>query len=363
MRILLYVFLGLSFLSCVPGQKSEESNKAVLLAVGDTVYNEYAQAFRIIHYDDYVQLDIIDPLLDSVLYQYGIGNNVPGSLNDLGSEIESIAALSSTHVGMIRALNLSHRITGVSYKKYLCDTTGTSQWVNFGELGQADPELYVANKPNLIMYSGFKLDVPVLKKLREIGIPSLVNYDWKETHPLGRAEWLKVFGILFNKESEAKLKFGKIKDEYMGIVKFIQNAPNSPSVLVGTLYGDVFNVPAGESYMSTMLTDANVKYKYSNTEGTGSLNISLEEVVTTNRSTDFWLNVAASSKQEVLNMNANFTMLDAFQEDRIFTYFNDVNCFWEESAVAPQKVLYDLIHIFHPSQFEQSNLHYYDKIN
>ncbi len=362
MRLLLFLILGLVIIGCRGTDRLDEVSKDTMIYVGDTIVNDYAQAFRIIEHESFVQVDIIDPDIDSVLYQYGIGEYVPKRFIKLKSEIEKIAALSSTHVGMIRELGLEEHILGVSDSKYLCDTIGASEWIDFGELGQADPELYLSNNPDLIMYSGFKLDVPILKKLKQMGVSSMVNYDWKETHPLGRAEWLKVFGLLFREEKRSTEIFDKIKMEYLNIAKFIRNAPSSPTVLVGTIYGDIFNVPGGDSYMAQMLDDANVNYVYSSSNGTGSLNLSLEKVIISNRSTDYWINVAANSNQEILNMNENFKMLESFKNDQVYSYFYDVNCFWEGSAAAPQKVLSDLIHIFHPDQLERSKLNYYRRV-
>jgi len=357
------LFLIFLIFACSQNNEQVQKVEQVEDLTGDTITNDYAEAFRIINFPDHQQIDIIEPSSNEVLYRYGFGEKVPVTLVDLGSRIETIAALSSTHVGMLKKLDLQDHILGVSSKKYSCNQDLSSDWINYGDLGQSDPEMFVRYRPSLVMYSGFKLDHPILKKLKKIEIPAMVNYDWKETHPLGRAEWLKVFGILFNVEDRAAKKFDQIKRRYRNLTKDIQKDSTRPSVVVGTVYGDVFNVPAGESYMAKMLEDANVNYKYKNTEGTASLSISLEEFITTNRSTDYWLNAAASSKKEVLNMNANFGMMKAFQEGEMYTYFDRVNCFWEESAVAPEKVLSDLIHIFHPDKFEDQTLYYYKRIS
>jgi iron complex transport system substrate-binding protein len=291
-----------------------------------------------------------------------VGRNVPLKLVDLGAEIETLAALSSTHVGMLKALNAEDKIIGVSEKRYLCEERTHNDWVNFGELGQADPELFIQHKPALIMYSGFKLDPPVLKKLQKLGISAMVNFDWKETHPLGRAEWLKVFGHLFNIKTTADSTFATIKQNYLTLADRVGQHEKRPTVLVGTVYGDVFNAPAGESYLATLLADANVNYVYNETIGTGSLTMGLEEVITTNQATDFWLNAAARSRSEVLQMNANFNLLKAYQNRDLYTYFDNVNCFWEESAVAPDKVLSDLIQLFYGKDFSSADLNYYSRI-
>jgi len=330
---------------------------------GDTLKNDYAEAFRVIDYENFTQIDIVDPATNETIYSYGIGDSIRNGLVDLGKNIESIAALSATHVGMLKRLNLEIKIKGVSSAKYLCNTKNEEEdWIEYGDLGNSDPELFIAHRPTLIMYSGFKLDHPVLTKIEKIGIPTFVNYDWKETHPLGRAEWLKVFGILCDVQDEAQEVFNSIKRNYLQLVKRIQNDTTSPSVLVGTLYGDVFNVPAGNSYMSKMLSDANVDYIYNKTQGTGSLNLSLEEVIIKNQETDFLINIAASSKKAVSEMNDKFELLNAYQNDKMFSYYENVNCFWERSAVAPEEVLYDLIHIFHSDLFSDSTLYFYNQI-
>lgn len=362
MRLIAIIFL-IAFLIGCSSVTSEQDSDSQRMDCGDTLSNSYAEAFRVIQYNSYTQLDIIDPATDSVWYRYGKGQDVPSFIVDLGNDMETIAALSSTHVGMLKALDLNEHILGVSSKKYLCGDKNDEEWIDYGDLGQSNPELFVKHRPSLITYSGFQQDIPILKKLEKIGVPAMVNYDWKETHPLGRAEWLKVFGLLFDVEAQSNKRFDAIEKEYLSLVESIKKDSTSPSVFVGTLYGDVFNVPAGESYMAKMLEDANVKYKYADTKGTGSLNISIEEIITTNRSTNYWLNVAASSDEEILNMNQNFSMLRAFQESKVYTYFEEVNCFWEESAVAPHKVLSDIIHIFHPEEFDNPTLYYYKRIS
>lgn len=363
MRLFFYLLITVLLLSCNGGGNEVRKSRSSEIKNGDTLTNDFARAFRVIEFNEYIQIDVIEPGNQVVVDRFGFGVNVPEDLINLGSKIESIAALSSTHVGMLRKLGLEKKIKGVSQTDYVCDSSLTKDWVSFGDLGQSDPELFLQHKPGLIMYSGFKLDHPILKKIDQIDIPTMVNYDWKETHPLGRVEWLKVFGVLFNLKDRAEATYKEIKEDYLELVKRIQNDESSPTVLVGTLYGDVFNVPAGDSYMAKMLEDANVKYRYESSEGTGSLNISLEEVITDNLKTDYLINIAAATFKDVRNMNQNFEMLKSFQEREVYSYYTNVNCFWEESAIAPEKVLSDLIHIFHPDQFEHKTFYFYSKLN
>jgi iron complex transport system substrate-binding protein len=362
MRYILSFLFVCTLMACKQSAEKMADGPTELEFIGDTIQNDYAEAFRIIQFDDFTQIDLIDPVKDSTLYRYGVGENIPSELVNLGAEIKTVAALSATHVGMLKALNAEDKIIGVSEKRYLCKDILHDEWVNYGELSQADPELFIKHKPTLIMYSGFKLDPPVLEKLKKLGISAMVNFDWKETHPLGRAEWLKVFGYLFKMKTTADSTFAKIKQNYLTLAERVGQHEKRPTVLVGTVYGDVFNAPAGESYLAILLADANVDYVYNETKGTGSLTMGLEEVITENQGTDYWLNAAARSRSEILEMNANFSFLSAYQNKKLYTYFSNVNCFWEESAVAPDKVLSDLIQLFYGNDLASDDLYYYSSI-
>jgi iron complex transport system substrate-binding protein len=129
------------------------------------------------------------------------------------------------------------------------------------------------------------------------------------------------------------------------------------------MYGDVFNVPAGDSYMAKLLEDVNLDYKYSESVGTGSLSLSLEQVISENRTTNIWLNVAAQSKDKVLEMNNRFRLLESLQKNHIYSYYHRVNCFWEKSAVSPHFLLQDICKIVYPDQFEDETFTFYSKLD
>lgn len=360
MRFLLFLFVGLLILSC----KTEHPRVNEINDLGgDTVDINYAKSFRIIDYQSFVEIQLIEPQNDSVIARYGIGGEVPDEFIELPQKMNSIAALSSTHVGMLKALDAADKIMGVSSKKYLCNQESQEGWIDYGELGQTDPELYVSHKPDLLVHSGFNTEVPVLSKLQKIGISTFVNYDWKEVHPLGRAEWIKVFGCFLDCREKATHVFDSICTRYEQLKRTVIKVADQPTVLSGTVYGDVFNSPAGESYMAQLLADANTNYVYANTSGTASLSMSLEEVILANRETEYWVNVAADSYADVSTLNKRFEALKSFKNENLYTYYGNVNCFWEQSAISPDKVLSDLIHIFHPGVLNNSTLHYYERIS
>jgi iron complex transport system substrate-binding protein len=335
---------------------------------GVEVQNSFAEAFRITHFDDYIQIDVINPETKEVDFEYVIGRETATTQQiPLPKNPSRVIALSATHIGMMEELDLSDRIVGVSSADYVCSEKVLTQiqhkkTVSLGDIGSSDIEGFIAASPDLIMTSGFDNKAPILKKMKSAGLTLFTNYDWKETHPLGRAEWIKVFGILFNEEDRANELFTEIQKKYIDVVQKVATASSRPTVLVGTMYGDVFNAPAGDSYMAKLLADANVDYVYARSTGVGSLSLTLEDVISNNRKTDFWLNPAAQNIEQLLQMNARFKLLVCVEKEKVYSYYKHINCFWEQSAIQPHLVLQELCFIFYPELFNFETYNYYNKL-
>lgn len=334
---------------------SNNKNKAI----GDTLENSYAEAFRIIQFDDKSQLEILEPMSKKVIasYSYGAENN--------SFESDRIIALSATHISMMEKLGLLDQLIGIASADYLCSEEVIKRHkkkriATVGDLSTADIEHIVSLEPSIVIFSGFNLSSPLLSKLEKSNVPTLINFDWKETHPLGRAEWIKVFGLIANKIELANEIFDGIKKRYETVAK-TANLESLPTVFAGTLYGDVFNAPAGESYFAQLLKDAQVEYRYADTRGTASISLSIEEVIHDNETTDFWLNPAAKNKNDIIRMNPLFQRLRAFKNNQIYSYYKNVNCFWERSIVEPDVLLQEIKTFFHSTDTIKWN--YYHRLN
>ena len=367
----LIVFSIILFLFSCSGEKNKPIatvNPPDSIEKADTLKNQYAEAFRIIEHKRSTEIQILNTQEKEVEFRYIIGESADENSVEIMSELNRIVALSATHIGMLEELDLLEKIVGISDDKYLCssilkDRIKEGSLKSIGDIGMADIEGYIDVNPDIVIYSGFDTKAPILKKLHSAGIKTFTNYDWKETHPLGRAEWLKVFGVLFNKREKAERLFNNIETAYLNLVNEVAEYSSNETVMVGTLYGDVFNAPAGDSYMAKLLEDANINYKYQETKGTGSISLTLEEVISDNRETDIWLNVAAQSKDKVLEMNNRFRLLRSLQEDQVYSYYYEVNCFWEQSAIRPHVLLLDLCKIAYPDKFQKKKFSFYKKLD
>jgi iron complex transport system substrate-binding protein len=307
-----------------------------------------------------ILITIIDHTKNQIMHRY----EIPKSELPLAR----LAVLSATHIGMISELNKLDAIVSYSDMQWVHNKAFIKRFENgytseTGDFGLANLETFLHLKPDAIIYSGFDENNPILKKIHAANIRTIANYEWKETNPLGRAEWIKFFGVLLNEEEAADSIFNAIEKNYLELTERIaKDATNTPTVFVGTPYGDQFDVPAGESYMATILKDLKVDYRYANTLGVASHTYSLEKVISENASTDYWLNPAAVTNDDILQLNRKFELLNAVKTGRVYSYYASVNKFWEESALRPDFMLHDLAAIFHPELFENNEFHYYSVV-
>lgn len=363
-RLLYTLFMaGFLCLFLVGCKDKEVKNTALSLQIkADTTHNEYAKAFRIIYHPKSVQIDILNPDNKKVIQRYWVKNEIDDKLNVFPRKLTKIVAFSSTEVGMLRKLGLEESIVGVSNFNFLCHPMSHSSVEEVGDIREAKLEKIMALQPDIVFYSGFNMENPTIKKMENAHIKPFIIHEWKETSPLGRAEWIKVYGVLFHKQQQANEIFHSIKQRYLALKQKLSRANKRPTVLSGTYYNGVFNAPAGDSYMAQLLKDANTKYVYASSFGTGSLSLPLEKVILTNKTTTFWLNPSAATAQELKSQNAKLLHIGAFKDGKVYTYFNKKNCFWALSPCAPDKVLEDIGKIVHPELFDDATLTFYEKL-
>lgn len=282
-------------------------------------------------------------------------------------EIKKIAALSSTHVGMIAKLDAEDYIVGISDKQYtynprILEQIEKGKIIELGESSQIPVERIIQSKTQAIVYSGFGKDFPHQKQLENIGIQCIPNYDWRELHPLGKAEWIKFFGFLLDKEEEAQKYFDDLVVRYADLKELALQAETKPSVMSGNMWGDNWHAPAGESFHAILLQDAQVDYVWANTEGTGSVFYPLEKVMADNAQTEYWINTGVGTMDGLLDRQGKVEFLNPVKLNRVYDYSNAGNYYWEEAAIAPDKVLSDYILLFHPALKPSEKFHFYHQV-
>lgn len=350
---------SLFLIGCLLACSAPESNEQVSNKTKVEALVKYADHFQVFRSGDSLRLEIYQPDGQQLEYRqvYPIAMNSKPKL----------AALSATHIGMIAALNSEKAIVGVSNVKYLANPkvmrrVEQNLVVELGEESQIPVESIIQSNCDAIVYSGFGKTFPHQKQLQQVGIECIANYDWRESEPLGKAEWVLFFGCLAGEIDAAMELFKTIEADYLELKKSAKDLKERPSVLSGNLWGDNWHAPSGESFNAQLFKDAGAEYVYANTTGTGSQFLSLEKILADNVATEFWFNPGFATKAELLAVSNKIRLLGPFQKNQVFDYAQSGNVFWEESALYPNRVLSDLIAILHPNSNQSSQLFYYHRV-
>jgi iron complex transport system substrate-binding protein len=190
-----------------------------------------------------------------------------------------------------------------------------------------------------------------------------------EETPLGRAEWIKFFGVLFDKEKQADSIFNVIENNYMVAKNIALESTIKPTILSGAIMSkDIWNLPAGESFVAQFLKDANLDYLWENSKGKGSLSLSFESVFDKGANADFWIAPGYfSSKEQLLQSNPLYTKFKSFNENNIYTPSNKKGktggiIYYELASTRPDLVLKDIIKITNPDLLPNYDFVFFEKM-
>ena len=273
--------------------------------------------------------------------------------------VQKVVVTSTTHIPMMELLNEENTLIGFPNLTYI-SSERTRKRIAKGEvaeLGNDDnlnTEILLELHPEVVMTIATPLANPQEKILKNAGIIVLPNGDWLEETPLGRAEWIKFFGALYNKDKEADSIFRAIESSYLEAKKIAQHALKKPTVLSGALTKEIWYLPAGQSYMAHFLQDAATDYLWADTTGKGSLSLSFENVFEKASQADLWIAPGHyKSMDELQEVNRHYAEFEPFKTKSVYSFAtvtgdNGGSLFYERAPIQPHIVLKDLIKTAHP---------------
>jgi iron complex transport system substrate-binding protein len=284
--------------------------------------------------------------------------------------VQQIVVTNTSHIPMLEALQATSTLIGFPNTSYI-SSPHTQVLIEKGqvhELGNEQDmniEILLHIKPELVV--GFGVDHPskMYENIERMGIPVLMNADWMEETPLGRAEWIKFFGVLYGKSKEANLIFDSIERNYNQLKVLAQKSTDKPKVLSGSLFQDVWYTAAGESFLAQMIHDAHAQYLWADTKGNGSLNLSLESVLAKGQKADYWIAPGDFlTQQSFAEVNPMYLKFKALTQGKTYTYAHQKGknggiLYFESSPLHPDWVLEDFIRIFHPELLNESDFHFF----
>lgn len=246
--------------------------------------------------------------------------------------------------------------------------------VDCGSSMAPDIERIIALKPEAILLSPFE-NSGGYGKLDKLHVPIIEAADYMESSPLGRAEWMKFYGMLFGNEEgksngisgscepKADSLFAKIEKEYLKLKAEAAGYPKGLSILTERKTGNVWYVPGGQSTIGILLKDANARYIFEDDEHSGSLAMSPEQILAKGKQVDVWafkyFGGALLSQAQLFQEYDGYKALAAFSRGNIYQVDTSTVPYFELTSFHPELLLREFIILAHGERF--GKLRFYKK--
>ncbi|MBQ6688164.1 MAG: ABC transporter substrate-binding protein [Bacteroidales bacterium] len=284
---------------------------------------------------------------------------------------DNLVCMSSTHVAGLSAIGADSVITAVSGLDYICAGRLKEAGVfDVGYESSMDFERIVSLHPDAVLaYTVSGAEPQYITKLRSLGIPVLVLYDHLESHPLARAEYIRLYGALTGRQHVADSIFSCVCERYLAIAETSRTHSTGVKVLMNIPYGDLWYVPGGNSYMARLVQDAGGEVLGAKKGQSASRVISLEYAWSLSREADIWLNPGyCSTRRQLESVHQLFPFFGPLA-DGLPVYNNTLrmspeggNDFFETGSVRPDLILADLTAIF-DGTYSQENGNFFIRLD
>lgn len=314
-----------------------------------------------------------------VAYHYLLvphGEEVPAHDNQtqvIFTPIKKIVCTSTTHIPLLDYINETEALVGFPTTDYISSEkmrhrVDEGMVTDLGVDKGMNLEVLYSLAPDLVMSYTMTGDLGQLKKIKELAIPVVINAEYLEKHPLGRAEWIKFMALFFDKEKEAESVFNEIENDYNKTKQLIESDTPRPTVLSGIVYGEAWFMPGGKNYAAHLLSDAGADYLWRDTDTNGFLELSFESVYEKAKTADLWIGVGSfSSLSEIKAADSRYTLFKPFQDKEVYTYNARTGAkggseFLELGYLRPDLILKDLVKIAHPELLPDYQLFFHSRL-
>ena len=356
---------------------------------GDTVRFEYARHLKIVKHQGYSIATLTDPWKQGkILHTYALvpkgkaGDEICKAFSsDNNQEVTIVrtpitrsVVFTTVHCALLYDLKAESAIKGVCDLQYISipdiqqraklPVSDAHHVADCGNSMSSNVEKIIDLKPEAIMVSPFE-NSGGYGKLDKLHIPLIEMADYMEESSLGRAEWMKFYGMLFGREKAADSLFNEVKSNYEQLMQKAQTAKQTRSVFAERMMGNVWYVPGGRSVIGGLLQDARARYVFANDTHSGSVALSFESVLDRAGKADIWLfkyNEHPSTLQELLKENAGYGEFKAVKTHQVFACDCTHRPYYEEVSFHPDRLLSDVIQIAHPDIAGFAPMHYYQRL-
>lgn len=330
----------------------------------------YAQGFSIQTHNAYKEVIVWNPWVEGKIYaRYYLVNsdtvNTPNNGLKVRVPLQKTALSSSTHVAFHKQLNQTTPIKGICsphliYDEQIRQLHTEGKITDLGDALQLNIEATLHLMPDAFIAVGYNSTDPSISQLQKTNIPVIHTIEWMENSLLARAEWIKFIAAFYSQDSIANNIFQNIETNYNQLTQLTHSLQHKPTIMSGGNFRGTWYMPAGNNYMGQLFHDAGADYYYAQNQQSGSLPLTIEEVMAHFANADVWVGSSANSLHELELMDSKHTLFKAFKEKRIYNFNKrttpqGANDFWELGLARPDLLLADLISILHPNLLPNHN--------
>lgn len=343
---------------------------------------EYAEGLKITYFKDFTSVTLRDPW-DTVktrkvyiLAPKATLASSPGlkdTLSKMGiliaTPVERAVIYTSVHAAMAAQLGVLDKVCGVCEPEYITSNEVLERIKNqqIADLGQS-------TSPNVEKIIELGCDVIIASPFEnsgygaaeKLGIPIVEAADYMENHPLGRTEWVKFYGLLFGCEAAAQEQFLATCSRYNSLKGICTEVTERPSVVLERKWGQTWGVPAAGSYVGTLHRDAGADYVFGDITSASSVHMTFEQVFDRGCDADFWLFKYSGGKPMTLDDLKGeylpYSDFKAFKTQNIFACNTLVSTYYDDITLHPDRILADLICIYHLELLPDHKLQYYFRL-
>lgn len=277
----------------------------------------------------------------------------------------------TVHASLIEMLHVQRAIAGVADAEYMLipdirrrlrNPTDSFPIADCGSTLSPNIEKIIDLSPDAIFLSPME-NSSDHGRLGQAGIPLIECAEYMESSALARAEWMKFYGLLFGCARQADSLFSLVERSYRRLERKAAQAKITRSVLPDRRTGDVWYMPGGQSSIGRIYKDAHGRYAFAADRHSGSLALPFETVLDKAGQADFWilLHNGPIDRHRLLDEFPGYAALRPMRTGEIYGCRIDRIPYFEEVSWRPDRLLCDLIQLFHPD-IRIAPLRYYRRI-
>lgn len=324
----------LLFSGCSKNMDKGEKNPQNDLQQEGSMELKYAKNFNVDYYEGGYSLISISDGSNYLLVPEG--QSIPENLNEditvLKQPINNIYLVATSAMCLFDALNSLDTISlsGTKAEDWYIENARAAMESGHilyaGKYNIPDYELIMSNNCSLAIESTMINHTPEVKeKLQELGIPVLTDQSSYETHPLGRTEWIKLYGLLTGKESEAKQLFDE-QSKYIDNLSGQKKTDKTVAFFYISSSGNTIVRKSGD-YVTRMIELAGGNYIFDHLgnpeSATSTVTLEMEEFYATAKDADFiiynsTIDGELSSVEELIEKNSLLKDFKAVQNNNVW---------------------------------------------